>query len=228
MSAPAESTVRISTNELPVRARIAFWREFWDCKVIHCDMAPQSDEPFRAEAELLTWPGMRAMKLATPAHYWRTTPMVADGDDSIVFLLNNTGRIALSQRGTDAVIGPGAALGVLHAEASKLWTAHVDYIEFGVPRAALVPLVGNVEDAAMKLIPANNEALWLLSRYVKLLRAQPTAMSPVLRHAAVAHARDLIALALGATRGGAEIALGRGVRAARLRAIKADILEHLD
>lgn len=80
----------------------------------------------------------------------------------------------------------------------------------------------------MKLIPANNEALWLLSRYVKLLRAQPTAMSPVLRHAAVAHARDLIALALGATRGGAEIALGRGVRAARLRAIKADILEHLD
>lgn len=35
------------------------------------------------------------------------------------------------------------------------------------------------------------------------------------------------ASALGATRDGAEIACGRGVRAARLRAVKADILEHL-
>lgn len=160
---------------------------------------------------MLTWPGMRAMK----AHYWRTPSMVADGDDSIVFLLNNSGKIALSQRGTEASIGTGAALGVLHAEPSKLWTAYVDYVAFGIPRAALVPLVGDVEDAAMKLIPADNEALWLLSRYVQLLRAQQAAMSPVLRHTAVAHAHDLIALALGTTRDGdAEVAFGRGMRAA--------------
>jgi AraC-like DNA-binding protein len=38
---------------------------------------------------------------------------------------------------------------------------------------------------------------------------------------------DLAALALGATREAAMLAAGRGVRAARLRAIKADILAHL-
>jgi AraC-like DNA-binding protein len=36
--------------------------------------------------------------------------------------------------------------------------------------------------------PSFHEALWLLSRYVQLLRAQQAAMSPVLRHTAVAHA----------------------------------------
>ncbi|MGH9905346.1 MAG: helix-turn-helix transcriptional regulator [Pyrinomonadaceae bacterium] len=38
---------------------------------------------------------------------------------------------------------------------------------------------------------------------------------------------DLMAVALGATRDGAVIAAGRGVRAARLRAIKAHVMENL-
>jgi AraC-like DNA-binding protein len=44
---------------------------------------------------------------------------------------------------------------------------------------------------------------------------------------AVTHVHDLIALALGATREAADAARSRGVRAARLRAIKADIAAHL-
>ena len=38
---------------------------------------------------------------------------------------------------------------------------------------------------------------------------------------------DLVALAIGATRDAAEIAKGRGLRAARLRAIKADIVRNI-
>ncbi len=218
---------RFSTLHLPERERVPFWREFFDRNVIHCEMAPQSDDPFRAEAALLAWPGLRAMRLATPAHYWRTRPMVADGDDSIVFLVNGAGLIDLSQRRTEASIGPGEALGVLHAESSRLMTSQVEYVAFGIPRRALAPLLPNVEDAAMRLVRSDNEALRLLRRYVALLRADPAITSPELRHAAITYAHDLIALALGATRDGAEIAFGRGVRAARLRAVKADILEHL-
>ena len=43
----------------------------------------------------------------------------------------------------------------------------------------------------------------------------------------VAHVQDLALVALGATREAAEIAAGRGVRAARLRAVKADIERQL-
>jgi AraC-like DNA-binding protein len=48
-----------------------------------------------------------------------------------------------------------------------------------------------------------------------------------LRRLAVNHVHDLIALTLGATRDAAEIAAGRGLRAARMRAIKADIAQNL-
>ena len=41
------------------------------------------------------------------------------------------------------------------------------------------------------------------------------------------HVHDLMALVLGATRDGAAIARGRGARAARLAAIKADVIAHL-
>jgi AraC-like DNA-binding protein len=55
--------------------------------------------------------------------------------------------------------------------------------------------------------------------------------TPALNHdlaqLAVSHIYDLAALALGATRDAAEAAKGRGLRAARLTAIKADILDRL-
>jgi AraC-like DNA-binding protein len=47
--------------------------------------------------------------------------------------------------------------------------------------------------------------------------------NPDLRQLVVTHMHDLVALALGASRDAAEIANGRGLRAARLHSIKADI-----
>jgi AraC-like DNA-binding protein len=48
-----------------------------------------------------------------------------------------------------------------------------------------------------------------------------------MRRLVVAHLCDLVAVTLGATRDAVAVAEGRGVRAARLRAIKADIEVHL-
>ena len=79
----------------------------------------------------------------------------------------------------------------------------------------------------MRLIPQDNEALRLLTKYLGILREGPALMTPELRHLAVTHIHDLIAMARSPTRDGAAIAGDRGVRAARLRAIKANILENL-
>jgi len=69
--------------------------------------------------------------------------------------------------------------------------------------------------------------LRLLSGYADLVTATVEAMSPDVHRAAETHVRDLLALAIGATRDGAEVARGRGLRAARLRAIEADIETNL-
>jgi len=231
MRSPATglAPLRYSTSNLPERDRLPFWREFFARKVVLCDIEAESDLPFHAEATLLEWPGLRAMwaETSTPQRLQRTREMVAKGDDSFALLIKQSGLLAVSQLGGDLPLGMGDAVGLLHAEPARMTMSQVDYVGLIVPRAALVPLVGNVERAAMRLIPRDNEALRLLMKYLGIMRDDAALMTPELRHCGVTHIHDLIAIALGAMRDGAAIANGRGVRAARLRAIKADILENL-
>jgi AraC-like DNA-binding protein len=92
----------------------------------------------------------------------------------------------------------------------------------------LSPLIADLDDAYCRPIPAENPALQLLTRYIGILQEAGTFAMPALRRQAVTHIHDLMALAIGATRDAAEIAKTRGVRAARLRAIKQDIASWLD
>jgi AraC-like DNA-binding protein len=100
------------------------------------------------------------------------------------------------------------------------------FVTFRVPVAAIAPLVPDIGAVVARRIPADCGALRLLVRYLEVLDAQSLA-TPELQHLAATHVHDLLAIALGATREAAEVANGRGVRAAELRAIKADVVEHL-
>jgi AraC-like DNA-binding protein len=93
-----------------------------------------------------------------------------------------------------------------------------------VPRNALAPLVSNAEDKAMQVIPRDIDALRLLVSYMRTLHGELAITTPGLHAAAATHMYDLVALALGANRDGGALAQERGLRAARLVAIKADIL----
>ena len=94
-------------------------------------------------------------------------------------------------------------------------------------RQRLSALVPGLEDAFMRPVARDTEALQLLTRYVRLFDQQSLA-APELRSPMVNHVYDLVALALGATRDAAAVANGRGVRAARLHAIKTEILTSLN
>ena len=59
-----------------------------------------------------------------------------------------------------------------------------------------------------------------------LLQGQASTSSELQRSAAT-HVHDLVALAVGAARDAAHVASGRGARAARFAAIRADILQNL-
>jgi AraC-like DNA-binding protein len=69
--------------------------------------------------------------------------------------------------------------------------------------------------------------LRLLSNYIEGLSKEPVLTSPDAARLVVTQIYDLAALTVGATRDAAEIARGRRLRVARLRAIKADIAEKL-
>lgn len=102
-----------------------------------------------------------------------------------------------------------------------------DHVVLIVPRANLSPIVADSEEASTRLIPGGTEALRLLRGYLAALFDSADIDDRTLRQLVGCHVCDLVAMAVGATRDGNAIALGRGVRAARLNAIKADILENL-
>ena len=95
-------------------------------------------------------------------------------------------------------------------------------------RAALmVASVTDLEDSSCRRIPGNTPSLQLLTRYLDVLEDEDALATPELQQSVVAHIRDLVALTLGASRDAAAPAQGRGLRAARFRAIKDDIARNL-
>jgi AraC-like DNA-binding protein len=109
-------------------------------------------------------------------------------------------------------------------------TVGIDGCAFGdtdAPLQALQPFTRSLEDRAGQHVPRTTEALRLLVSYIDLLQKERNMSNPKVIGLTVAHVYDLMALALGATRDGAALAMDRGVKAARLKSIKSYIVEHL-
>jgi AraC-like DNA-binding protein len=103
----------------------------------------------------------------------------------------------------------------------------VRFVGCRVPREAVAPLVGRIDDTPLRLVPPRSEALILLVTYARAIADALPFATPELQRLAVTHMHDLIAATIGATRDGRAIAEGRGIAAARLRSIMADISANL-
>lgn len=130
--------------------------------------------------------------------------------------------MALKQRRREGVPQIGDGILLVYREPALLEFVDATYVSVRVPFAAISPLARNVGAAGGLCIPRDTEALSLLQSYVASL-PERIADSQLGRLSA-GHIYDLIALAIGATAEGREIARRRGVRAARLEAIKADVV----
>ncbi|HKD27388.1 MAG TPA: helix-turn-helix transcriptional regulator [Xanthobacteraceae bacterium] len=78
------------------------------------------------------------------------------------------------------------------------------------------------------MLPRGTDALKLLRKYVGLIAQESALTTSELQRAAVVHVYDLAAVALGTAADRADLARHRGVRAARLETVKADVIAHLD
>lgn len=227
-NAAESALLRVSTRDLPLSERLPFLREVFGRQVARVDIEPMSDEPIDYEATLLGLPGLRVLwsEAHTPARWTRTAEFVRDGNDDFLLSLQLDGTLLRSQRGLDLDVGRGEAAGILHTEPASIRFDAVKCVAVMLPRTALSPLVRQMEDAATQLIRSDTEAMSLLRSYVSLLRDNANLTDPALGGLMATHVHDLVAMALGASPEGKEIALGRGVRAARLRAIKLFAIEN--
>ena len=151
-----------------------------------------------------------------------------DGDDDFSFHMNLSGLSFVSGARGEMTLGDGDAM-LLNYSVSRTISRPglVVHRVVRLPRAALSPLVRNIDDAVLCRIPRGTGMLSLLKNYVDAVFDDPALALPEMRQLIIAQLCDLIAVTLGATRDATAVAGGRGIRAARLRAIKSDIEAHL-
>ena len=150
------------------------------------------------------------------------------GDDDFSFHMNVSGVSLVAGARGETMLRDGDAMLLSYSVSRTISrTDPVDHRVIRVPRAALAPLVRNIDGFVLRAIPRGTGMLSLLKGYVDAVFDDPAVGVPDMRRLVVAHLCDLVAVTLGATRDAGALAELRGVRAARLRAIKADIEVHL-
>jgi AraC-like DNA-binding protein len=197
---------------------------------VKIDVEPQGDDPFTMKGRLIALPGLRMMRGAgSDVRYDRTKAMVSEDGDSVGhmgFGIMFGGTALFRQDRREIALGTGEGFTISHGEPASIHHRQTNQLGLAVPVRALSPFVKDVEGQTGRKIPRDSEAMRLLMGYLQLLlKDKPD--SPEVGRLAAIHVHDLIAMAIGATRDGAEIAMDRGVRAARLAAVKADVLANV-
>jgi AraC-like DNA-binding protein len=218
--------IRFSTHQFATRERMTAWREFVGRTFCRTEIEPLVQDGFFGGNVMRQLPGLGVISgNCSPLRYVQTRQL-ADSDDVILTLAS--GPWQLAHGGRTEVYAPGdAVLTSMAGVGSYTMYAGGPHWGLRVPLALLSPYVADIQDTFGRRIPAQSPALRLLRHHLHMVEElDPPDMVELRAHAA-AHMRDLIAMAVGATRDGAEIARANGVRAARLRAVKADIRQNL-
>jgi AraC-like DNA-binding protein len=235
------ATLRFSTAGMPQAARAQAVRDLHlrerailSAKLEPIEpLEPLPDCPLHVDLTKRTLPGLAVVSgtLSGLQHAVRPSAAAASGADDLLVGINVRGRsMARQHHREDLTLGHGDAFFATRGAAGFTITrpTPVRFIGCRVPRAALAPLVGRLDDTPIRLVPHHTEALTLLITYASAIADDMPLATPELQRLAVTHMHDLIAAMIGATRDGRAIAEGRGIAVARLRAIMGDISAQLD
>jgi AraC-like DNA-binding protein len=152
----------------------------------------------------------------------RSRELIAESKDQFLLSVTRTGAVVAKQRRREVEVGAGSATLISYDDPLTLHRPAAGMSRnVLVPRTALAAMVDNIDDVVLRPLSGGAEGLRLLIGYLDMLHDDGLVASPEACRLAVAHIHDLVAV-------GAAGPHGRGMRAARLQAIKADISRHLD
>jgi AraC-like DNA-binding protein len=216
-----------SSEHLRAADRIPLYRDILDRWLMRIDFQPMGERFFR-KARVCRLPNLSLFCVDGSAGRAGWAGVRIEEGFALASIASPEGAATLTQLGREASISGGSSILLSTADPVRMERTTARYVAVGVPRAVLAPMLANPDAALMRVIPSTNVPLRLLTGYVALLVKDPAPLETAeLRRLAVHHVHDLVALSIGATRDAAEIAAGRGLRAARMRAIKADIAQNL-
>jgi AraC-like DNA-binding protein len=216
---------RISTSGCSEQERLAVLHDCYARAVLKAELKIMDEGPVRFDATLRRLPGLTISSIDCSGLVMRRTPAAADPDHLVLTVTLAGGRHAC-QRGRETTVREGDALLASGDTGVATIFPGSRYLSLTMPTKAIAPLVADLDDHVLRPIPCRTEPLRLLMSYLGTLQDAHELATPDMQRVVAGHIHDLAALAIGASCG-LDVAKLRGVRAARLRAIKADIADNL-
>jgi AraC-like DNA-binding protein len=220
--------LRFSTEDYRPHERVAAWRELFGRTLLKVDIAPVADEgAFKANAVASQLPDFGLLRASTMAAYQHNTPALIS-NDNVSFGWSTSDHWSASQLGRDADMRSGDGVLMSNSDVGSVsMPKDCALTIFSMPRSVVAPLVPDLGALFARRIPVSMPALQMLMGYLELAPNPEFLGTSALAGLFTTHVRDLLALALGATRDSVDIAEKRGVAAARLLAMQEDIRGNL-
>lgn len=225
---PAWISRHLSTVMVPPRERLPMWREVFGQAIAKLDIEATGDALFHAEGTLCALPGAAYASVhASPVRIARTRGLIAADPADMLYLITADAPLAISQGGHDHMLAAGDAIFLRGSEVSRINSSlRSRFTNIAVAFDDLRPVHAGADDLAMRVVSRHNDLLGLLHAYVHILHPL-SATSEAAATLAAGHIRDLISAIAAAQDESPPSTERSGVRAARLRAIKADIAVRL-
>jgi AraC-like DNA-binding protein len=220
--------LQFSADTLAPPQRVSAWREDFGQRVLNLDIESLSAPgEFRANATLMRLPELGIIAGASsPVRFTRSRHLIDTDDVALSIAVSGESRFVTCGREYTLRVGDATLTGAGEGGMNEAYD-DCRYVVLRMPRKIVMPSGRSVGDVIGRRIPAESGSLRLLRKYLSIFEDPATFTLPDMRRMATAHVHDLVTLTLGATRDATEAAGMRGRRAARLRAIKAEMLDNL-
>lgn len=226
---PESGPLRFSLRDATEQERDYLYRVFFGQSVMRYEVEPSSSIPLDIDVTVQMLPGLlTATGKMHGSENRRTRESLADGLDDFAMAVNLGGRYVVRQgkeeielnHGEATLLSLGRTCELIHCPPGGL-------LGMRFPRSQIMTRIADADERCMRRIGAGTEALRLLTDYVGIAQQHDVIASFELQQLFTDHVYDLIALSVGATRNAGEEAQGRGLRAARLHAVKQDIARRI-
>jgi AraC-like DNA-binding protein len=217
--------LRVSNEGYQGREGVEAFREIFGRTILGIEIDPQRDHPLHFDMTIRALPDI-AVASGALSPMRNHHPAELANDDDVVLVMMKEGAGQLDQHRQTAIVRAGEAVLTTNAESGTFaGLSATRLVNLRLRRDLLAAQMIDVDAAIARTIAADNLGLTLLAGYAGTLADTTAIASAEARRTVSLHLYDLAALALGSSHDARVHA--KGVRAARLRAIKADIRDHV-
>lgn len=224
---PSRWKLIFTTDVFDERARFDAYREEFAVPFGGVDVSSQGSQDFRVRVWQQDVGALSCARFfASPTAFTRGSRQLRDGDDSILLLMASAGSLEVWQREMRHGLAPGDIAIVCNGE-ERGGSVNGEGVAVQFSRAALSGMLARDIEVGPTALVRDAVNTKLLAGYLASFLELAPIEQDCVNDAISRHVMELVALALGPNDNAKDMAKHGGVKAARLRAIKADVRQRM-